>query len=214
MRKVLLLVVPFLFVVCTNPNKNICCDSSETAFNAFKEAVSSKDVETLKKLTAITERGWIDYDEILKEYSNPTIDFLPKEPDGAYGIIYFGSSEGYYASFKDDGVEKEKKVIEFQKKGNCFQVINLAGVRETESLKPEAELENKPEPKRYGRITSIADGYDVKRVNLWSSTGSDRRVVAFCVNNEKVEVKHRSSGYVFVVKSDGTGGYCLEGFLK
>lgn len=68
--------------------------------------------------------------------------------------------------------------------------------------------------KEYAVITTIADGYDVRKVNLWSTTGTDRKIVDYCINNEKVEIDHRSNGYVYVTKSNGISGYCLEGFLK
>lgn len=69
--------------------------------------------------------------------------------------------------------------------------------------------------KEYARVTTIADGYDLKHVNLWSSTdGSSRRVVGSCSNNERVEVINKSYPYVLVRKSNGVEGYFMEEFLK
>ena len=73
------------------------------------------------------------------------------------------------------------------------------------------------------RITTIVDGFDVKRVNLYSSTSSDRKVVAYCLNYEEVSVLDSvptgltSVGeeyYIKVKKSTGDEGWCLSGFLE
>lgn len=69
--------------------------------------------------------------------------------------------------------------------------------------------------KEYARVTTIADGYDVGRVNLWSSTnGNSRRVVGYCSNNERVQVIDRLYPYVYVRKNNGVEGYFMAEFLK
>jgi hypothetical protein len=87
--------------------------------------------------------------------------------------------------------------------------------KEMESYKPKDDKKKKePKKKQYAVITSIADGYDVGKVNLWSSTLETRAQVGSCANNEKVEVLEYSNGYVKVKKSNGLEGWCMTGFLK
>ena len=66
-----------------------------------------------------------------------------------------------------------------------------------------------------GKITTIADGFDVKRVNLWSSISTGRKIVAYMTNGEEVLILKDVDPYYLVesVKSDGRKGYCMKGFV-
>ena len=92
---------------------------------------------------------------------------------------------------------------------SCTQQSNKST---TEQTTPEPE----PEPIATGRITTIADGIDVGKVNLWSSTdGSTRRIVKSLRNGDKVVVWKDANPY-FQVESasrDGIKGYCMKGFV-
>ncbi len=107
------------------------------------------------------------------------------------------------------------------------EVINIATVDDEEIRKNALEQLNHWDEKveqfsgyaekikeKYATITTIADGYDVQKVNLWDSTDENRKIVGYCINNEKVKVGHRYKGYAYIIKKDGTAGYCLEEFLK
>jgi len=77
------------------------------------------------------------------------------------------------------------------------------------------KIQTTPKKKQYARVTTVADGYDVQVVNLWSSTDGDtRRMVGTCSNNERVEVLSYSDPYVYVRKSNGVKGYFMREFLK
>ena len=63
-----------------------------------------------------------------------------------------------------------------------------------------------------GKITTIADGYDVKRVNLWSSISSERKIVAYMTKGEKVIILKDADPYYLVESAnmDGRKGYCMK----
>ncbi len=71
------------------------------------------------------------------------------------------------------------------------------------------------QPIAFGKITTIADGFDVKKVKLWSSTSTNRRVQAFMTNGEKIKILEDSDPYYLVesVNGDGRKGYCMKGFV-
>jgi hypothetical protein len=66
-----------------------------------------------------------------------------------------------------------------------------------------------------GKITTIADGYDVKRVNLFTSTSPDRTITCFLKNGEKVKILLDADPYYFVEQANGQGcrGYCMKSFV-
>lgn len=63
------------------------------------------------------------------------------------------------------------------------------------------------------KITTIVDGYDVKKVNLWPSPTNRNKKIAVCFNNEKVFVLGRSGDYSRVRTLDGRIGWCANGFI-
>ena len=71
------------------------------------------------------------------------------------------------------------------------------------------------QPIAFGKITTISDGFDVRKVNLCSSTNTDRKVLASMKNGEKIKVLQDSDSYYLVesLKEDGRKGYCLKDFV-
>lgn len=64
-------------------------------------------------------------------------------------------------------------------------------------------------------VTTIADGYDVKRVNLFSCTSCDnRQIIDHCTNGEQAKLISTSGEYVKLRKSNGSEGWCLKGWIK
>lgn len=76
--------------------------------------------------------------------------------------------------------------------------------KEQQKLKPVRE---------FGYVTTIADGYDVKQVNLWSKYDGNRRVVGKMFKGDKVEILGEYDPYVWVKTKDGTKGWCMDGFI-
>lgn len=66
-----------------------------------------------------------------------------------------------------------------------------------------------------GTITTVADGFDVKVVNLWSSTGSDRKRTSAMKNGEEVIILKVDEPYYLVESANGDGrkGYCMKEFV-
>jgi len=66
-----------------------------------------------------------------------------------------------------------------------------------------------------GRITTIADGFDVQQVNLWNSTESNRTINCYLLNGDKVKILKDEDPYYFVqaVNKNYCRGYCMKGFI-
>jgi uncharacterized protein YgiM (DUF1202 family) len=66
-----------------------------------------------------------------------------------------------------------------------------------------------------GLITTIADGYDVKEVNLWSATTSDRKRTGSMRNGEEVIILKEDVPYYLIESANGDGrkGYCMKEFV-
>ena len=71
------------------------------------------------------------------------------------------------------------------------------------------------QPIAFGKITTIADGFDVKKVKLWSSTSTNRKVLSFMSNGEKIKVLQDNDPYYLVESINGAvrKGYCMKGFV-
>ncbi len=81
---------------------------------------------------------------------------------------------------------------------------------------PKIELKSTPvELLGTGKITTMADGFDVKRVNLFSATSGDRKIDAFLTNGTTVKILLDAEPYYFVETTNGDGkrGYCMKGFV-
>ena len=92
-------------------------------------------------------------------------------------------------------------------------------IKKAETSNPEpkpAKTIARPVPIATGKITTIADGYDVGKVNLWSSTNaSTRRIVKSLRNGDKVIVWKYAEPYYQVesASKDGIKGYFMKGFV-
>lgn len=66
-----------------------------------------------------------------------------------------------------------------------------------------------------GEITTMADGMDVQRVNLWSTTSSDRVTTSHLTNGEKVIILQDEDPYYLIETASGDGrrGYCMKDFV-
>jgi hypothetical protein len=70
-------------------------------------------------------------------------------------------------------------------------------------------------PVATGNITSIADGFDVQRVNIFNSTSSNRTINCYLKNGDKVNILEDVDPYYLVEKMDEKTcrGYCMKGFV-
>jgi hypothetical protein len=72
----------------------------------------------------------------------------------------------------------------------------------------------KTDPIGTGVITSIADGVDVKIVNLWSSTEEDRTIVAQMVKGDNVNILEDADPYYYLeLEKNKVKGYCMKGYV-
>ena len=98
----------------------------------------------------------------------------------------------------------------------AFLIYSCNEKRTTDETNETTENNNvEMQPIAFGKITTITDGFDVKKVNLWSSTNTDRKVLASMKNGEKIKVLQDSDPYYLVesLNEDGRNGYCLKEFL-
>lgn len=226
MKKCLLLIIWVIALFsCTSnsgnkineKNKPLCLSSFEEAYEKFSESVSSREFDVLERMSGVE----MSYDSILGKYKTLSIQLIPKSKDGAYGIFHRGESNIYYLFISDNDILVDARVLELKSTGGCFKVWNFVKFPIDDKLKEVFEaskddISTKEEnPTEFRRITTIADGFDVKRVNLFDSTdGSSRKMIGYCINNEEVGVVDRMDGYVYVQKKDGVRGWCLEEFLQ
>lgn len=76
-------------------------------------------------------------------------------------------------------------------------------------------FQDKP-PIGKGKINTFADGSDVGRVNLWSSTnGRTRKEVCSLKNGEPVNILEEGETYILVeaVIKKSCRGYCMKEFV-
>lgn len=61
----------------------------------------------------------------------------------------------------------------------------------------------------------MADGMDVQRVNLWSTTHSNRVTTSHLTNGKKVIILKDEDPYYLIETANGDGrkGYCMKGFV-
>lgn len=66
-----------------------------------------------------------------------------------------------------------------------------------------------------GKPTTMADGMDVQRVNLWSTTHSNRVTTSHLTNGKKVIILKDEDPYYLIETANGDGrkGYCMKGFV-
>lgn len=82
-------------------------------------------------------------------------------------------------------------------------------------IKQEEPAEETKEPLGTGVITTQVDGMDVNRVNLWTSTSSDRKINCFLIDRDKIQILEDAEPYYLVesVKDNTCRGYCMKGFV-
>lgn len=234
MRKLLFILSSIcLFVACVDNNRTksvntlpLCAPSSMRAFSEIEDAIIDKDISVIRSL----EAAKIEYFDTIVSFGNPSLVIIPKQKDGAFGEFDKGDTHLYYLFIKDGDVLKGTRVLQLKDVSGCWKIWNftnfpidneLKNIYNNLSKENSKILEQKKvsadnnKKKEYARVTTIADGYDLKQVNLWSSTdGNTRKIVGTCKNDERVEVLYRSDPYVLVRKNNGIEGYFMEGFLK
>lgn len=223
MKKILLFVFAAFMIGCIGGGQqprsfeNVRMDSYGNSFNAFVRAVENKDITLLNHLSATH----IEDFDLLLEYDRPKVSLVPKQPDGAFGVIDKGTSMVYYLFISDNDILREVRVLQIQRNDGKYRIWNytpfeisdkvasLFNSRTSNEELPPVQIE-KSHVTDYDPITGIHVG----RVNLWSSPTSNRRMVGYCVNNEEVEVIGRSGDYVKVRKKSGVEGWFLADWIK
>lgn len=217
MKKIVVLIFLSALISCNAGSKKNtvqpnCYNTASETFDAISKAVENKNLTALQGILAYSPNEYLD---TLVSLDNPSIKLIPKQQDGAYGEFDRNGINIYYLFILSNNKIADYKVLQLKNVNHCWKIWNFSNFSADIS-----ELENiynslSNNTKEYATVTSIADGMDIKQVNLWSSTdGNTRKVVGYCVNNEKVEVMEHFDPYVKVKKTDGTEGWFMEGFLK
>ena len=63
-------------------------------------------------------------------------------------------------------------------------------------------------------ITTIIDGNDIGKVNLWDHKTDRDHVIISCTNNQKVTILEDDGAYVKCKTESGKVGWCMRGFIK
>ena len=225
MKKIVILLLVLINLnSCGDKTSSECSDSIKRADIRFHNALFGKvDVLELKNITSF---DCLFYDSLAQyKYVTPILidqTFGNLTPIDTISINEIKYDYAFINEYNDSVYLA--KTITIGKVDSCFMItavepfneiadfVNIANAQISANKEKE---KNKPKEKEFRQITTIADGFDVKRVNLFDSTdGNTRKVISYCSNNEKVEVIYRMEGYVKVRKKDGVEGWCLEGFLK
>jgi hypothetical protein len=111
-------------------NSQSCKNSSVKAFEEFQLNVKTKDFSKAKRLLSKNENGVYEkyIDTIFNVLYKPTIEFIPEEKDGAYGIKKIGDADLFYAYLKEDNKIFSTIGIMISKNTNCYQIINITKV--------------------------------------------------------------------------------------
>jgi hypothetical protein len=105
---------------------------------------------------------------------------------------------------------------------NSQATKNAAEIQEEEKTKTNFEEQSEPKseqksvkPIGTGRITTKVDGMDVMKVKLWNSASSNRTIVCYLTNNEKVKILKDADPYFLVesINDSNCKGYCMKGFV-
>jgi hypothetical protein len=130
------ITIAFFFFACKPPtsqntegvSKEKCYSNPKEIFDEFSTAVKAKDISRLRKITYDTVTIHIDYDSLFGKYQNPSIEFIPKELDGNNGIENIGTKSIYSSKILDNGMKKDICGITFDKRGDCFKVIDISPI--------------------------------------------------------------------------------------
>lgn len=126
-----------------------------------------------------------------------------------YELAKEAFKDGRYSDAKNLFLQVQKGFYEYDSSLIYIQEIDK------ESDLTGSKKESNQTKYRQGTITTIADGYDVQRVNLWSTTGSGRSIVGYFVNGDKVMIVKDEDPYYKVrsISNDNLEGYCMKGFV-
>lgn len=127
-KPILIIFVTILSISCNY--SQLCKNSSEKAFEAFQLNVKNKDFLNAKRLLTIDENGVFEkyIDTIFNVLHKPTIEFIPEEKDGAFGIKKIGDGELFYAYLKEDNKIFSIIGIMFRNNKDCYQIINISPI--------------------------------------------------------------------------------------
>lgn len=66
-----------------------------------------------------------------------------------------------------------------------------------------------------GRINSVVDGVDIRKVNLWTATSSSRTIECTVIKGQKVRITEDADPYYYVeaIGRSGCEGYCMKEFV-
>jgi hypothetical protein len=128
------ITIAFFFFACKNPTsqntegvaKVVCYANHKEVIDEFSAAVKAKDFSRLRKITYDTVTIHIDYDSLLGKYQNPSIELIPAESDGNYGIENVGTKSIYASKILDKGTKKDICGITFDKRGDCYKVVDIS----------------------------------------------------------------------------------------
>jgi outer membrane murein-binding lipoprotein Lpp len=160
--------------------------------------VSRSEYDTLSEQNKILQEKVSSLETELEGYRNNPVKLL-QEAENAF-------KEGKLVDME----EVQSKLIKYHPQSDARKKVDQL-IDRYNKIQAQKEASK---PKEYAVVTTIADGYDSKRVNLWDDPTDRKKIVDFCTNNERVEVVYRMSGCVKLKKKNGNEGWCLEGWLK
>lgn len=138
MKKYLILFI-LLSYGCYNTNR--CEKTSNEAFKTFQLNVKNKDYSNSKRLLSNNENGVFEkyIDTIFNKLNKPTLEFIPEEKDGAFGIKKIGDADIFYTYLKEENKIFSIIGIMFRKHLNCYQISNITIV----DLSKDSKINNK-----------------------------------------------------------------------
>ena len=130
----IILIVLLSINGCVQPNRKPievkiakCAPTTEEAFDLFKKYIQEKDFTRAGQMCD----GPNPYmNTLFVPLKNPSIELIPKQKDGAYGIFDKGSYSVYYVNVKDGDVIKCKKCMVILNSSECCRIANIADVVE------------------------------------------------------------------------------------
>lgn len=127
-KPILIILVTILSISCNN--SQLCENSSDKAFEAFQLNVKSKDFLKAERLLSSNKNGVFEkyIDTIFNVLDKPTIEFIPEEKDGAFGIKKNGDVDMFFSYLKEDNEIFGIINIMFRKNINCYQIINIVPI--------------------------------------------------------------------------------------
>jgi hypothetical protein len=151
-KSILIILVTILSISCNNSQSSK--NSSVKAFEEFQINVKTKDFLKAKRLLSSNENGVYEkyIDTIFNVLDKPTIEFIPEEKDGAYGVKKIGDADLFYAYLKEDNKIFSTIGIMICKNTNGYQIINITKVATSkeknvkkEPIQSEVKTENNKE---------------------------------------------------------------------